>query len=208
MVLDQNGKEFNVTEKTLHMSRVSAFDLDHECGRASFMWDFVVSLMLITASQTTTPTTTTANNNQPRPQKQTTTTTHNTTTHNNNNNTTTPATTTTATQQQQHNNSTTTHKWPGLTQWLSSLHHRLRLLLLLEDGHPLRVGVGLPVPTSDDVAASLGIRLRKWQRSLRWCGTILCLAATMPRLRVSWWCGSDVWNESWNRWEMCLCPRS
>ena len=37
-------------------------------------------------------------------------------------------------------------------------------------GTPPRVGVGLPVPTSDDVAASLGTRLRKWQRSLRWGG--------------------------------------
>ena len=60
-------------------------------------------------------------------------------------------------------------------------NHRLSQLLL-EDGHPPRVDVGLPVPTLDDVAASLGTRLRKWQRSLRWCGTILCCAATMPLL--------------------------
>ena len=39
------------------------------------------------------------------------------------------------------------------------------------DGHPLRVGVGLLVPSLDDVAASLGTRLRKWQR--RRGGTIL-----------------------------------
>ena len=32
---------------------------------------------------------------------------------------------------------------------------------LLVDGHPRRVGVGLLVPTLDDVAASLGTRLRK-----------------------------------------------
>ena len=48
------------------------------------------------------------------------------------------------------------HSWPGLCQWLSSPHHRLRQRLLLVDGHPHRVGVGLPVPTEDDVAASLG----------------------------------------------------
>ena len=47
---------------------------------------------------------------------------------------------------------------------------------LLVDGHPRRVGVGLPVPTLDDVVAG---------------GTILCLAATMPLLLV--WAR---WNES------------
>ena len=66
---------------------------------------------------------------------------------------------------------------------------------------------GFACPTSDEVAASLGSRFRKWQRSLRWGGTMLCLAATKPRLRVSWWCGSDVWNESWNRSGPCQCPR-
>ena len=33
---------------------------------------------------------------------------------------------------------------------------KIRQLLLLEDGHPPRVGVGLPAPTLDDVAASFG----------------------------------------------------
>ena len=63
---------------------------------------------------------------------------------------------------QQHT-TTDVHSWPGLSQWLSSLHHRLRLLLPLVDGHPRRVGVDLPVLTSDDAVASLGIRLR-WGR--------------------------------------------
>ena len=53
------------------------------------------------------------------------------------------------------------HSWPGLSQWLSSLHHRLIQRALLDDGHTPLVGVGLPVPTLDDVAASLGTRLRK-----------------------------------------------
>ena len=38
------------------------------------------------------------------------------------------------------------------------------------DGHPPRVGLGLPDPTLDDVAASLGARLRKYRRNLRWGG--------------------------------------
>ena len=69
------------------------------------------------------------------------------------------------------------------------------------DGHPHRVGVGLPVPTLDDVAASLGTRLRKWQRSLRWGGTILGCAAMLLRqlLWASWRNGFRDWNESWNR---------
>ena len=94
------------------------------------------------------------------------------------------------------------HSWTSLSQWLPSLQHRLRQLPLV-DGHPLRVGVGLPVPTSDDVAASLGTRLRKWFRSLRWSGTISCLAATMPLLLV--WAR---WNESWSRSWVRQCPRS
>ena len=46
-----------------------------------------------------------------------------------------------------------------------------------------------------------------WQRSRRWGGTILCLAATMPRLRMSWWCGSGGWNTSWSRSGVCSCHR-
>ena len=53
------------------------------------------------------------------------------------------------------------HSWPGWSQWLASPLRRLRQRLPLVDGHPRRVGVGLLVPTLDDVAASLGTRLRK-----------------------------------------------
>ena len=70
------------------------------------------------------------------------------------------------------------------------------------------MGTHLPVPTFDDAAASLGTRLRKWQRSRRWDGTILCLAATMPLLLMGWWSGFYDWNESWNRSGVCFCRRS
>ena len=72
------------------------------------------------------------------------------------------------------------------------------------------MGVGLLVPTLDDVAASLGIRLRKWQRSRRLGGTILCLAAMSTRLLLWTSCQSGLhdWNESWSRSWVCQCPRS
>ena len=101
------------------------------------------------------------------------------------------------------------HSWPGLSQWLSSLLHRLRQLLLLVDGHPPRIGVGLLVPTSDDAAASVGIRLRKWRWSLRWGGTISCrgrddaaLAARVVEPIVVRQCRRS-WSLSWMTFSMC-----
>ena len=57
------------------------------------------------------------------------------------------------------------HSRPGLSQWASITSPSGSDSFFWWNGHPPRVGVGLPVPTSDDAAASLGIRLRKQQRS-------------------------------------------
>ena len=45
--LDQDGKEFDQTEKPLHTSRVWILNLGHKCGRDCVMCDIVVFLMLM-----------------------------------------------------------------------------------------------------------------------------------------------------------------
>ena len=76
------------------------------------------------------------------------------------------------------------HSWPGLSQWPPSFHLTIgsnSFFFWLMGTHPVWAWVCLSF-TSDDVAASLGTRLRKWRRSLRCGGTISCRAATMPLL--------------------------
>ena len=138
------------------------------------------------------------------------------------NNTTTQHTTTTTTRHKHnhnhnhHNNlrshfgSSRGHSWPGLSQWLLSPHHRLRQCLLLVDGHPRRVGVGLLCPNPRRRCCFFGHSPEESGSGVEGgAGTILCLAATNAG-DCKWTGGADPtsWNDSWNRLGLCLCPRS